>query len=56
VQVGVKVEGFLNRQILVEAESLGHVTDFALDLIRIGSNVNIENLEFTRIHSHQAGG
>ena len=56
MQIGVEVEVFLDAQVLVQPESLRHVADAGLDLLRIGGNVDAENLKRAGIGGHQSGG
>src|SRR5581483_786733 len=56
VEVGVEVEVLLDRQVLVEAESLRHVGDPRLDRVRVARHVDGEDLERPRVRFEQAGG
>src|SRR5229473_684642 len=55
MQIGVEVEIFLDAEILVQPESLRHIANLRLDLLRIGGNVDAENTQITGISGHQSG-
>jgi hypothetical protein len=55
MQIGVEVEIFLDAEILVQPESLRHIANLRLDLLRIGGHVDAENTQITGISGHQSG-
>ena len=55
MQVGVEIEVLLDRQILVQAEPLGHVSDPRLNLLGIGDDIDAQNGQLPRVRIEQAG-
>jgi hypothetical protein len=56
VQVGVEVEVLLHAQVLVQAESLRHVADPVLDLLRGAGDVDAEHVQRPAAELDQAAG
>ena len=55
VQIGVEVEVFLDGQVLVQPESLRHVTDAGLHALRIDGHVDAQYLQLAGGGGQQAG-
>src|SRR5216683_1117292 len=55
MQIGVEVEIFLDAEILVQPEFLGHIANERLDLLRIGGNVDAQDTQIAGIRGHQTG-
>ena len=56
VQIGVEIQVLLHGQILVQPESLRHVADAGLHLLRIGGGVDAQHFQFAAVGGHQPGG
>ena len=54
-QIGVQVEIFLNRQVLVEAEALRHIADSGLNSGGISTSVEAEHLHGPFVRQHEPG-
>ena len=52
MQIGVKIQILLNVKIFIQPESLRHVSNARLNLLRIRGHINIQNLQLTGIGSH----
>src|SRR5665213_1981250 len=52
MQIGVKIQILLNAKIFIQPESLRHVSNARLNLLRIRGHINIQNLQLTGIGSH----
>ena len=56
MQIGIEIEIFLDAQVRVQAEFLWHIANAALYLLRVGGNVDPENLQLAGVGGHQSGG
>src|SRR5262245_26968489 len=55
MQISIEVQVLQDAQILVQSELLRHVCDAALDLLRVSSDVEAQNLQDASISHHQPG-
>ena len=53
-QVGVEVEILPDRELLVEAEALGHVADTVLNVLRRGHDIDPRDVQLAVVGHHQA--
>ncbi len=56
MQVCVKIEIFLDAQILIQPEALRHIADAILDVLRLGDDIEPHDFERTLVRHHQSGG
>ncbi len=54
VEVGVKIDVFLDRQVVIEAETLGHVADMLLDALRFLHGIEAQHLGPAAVRVHDA--
>ena len=54
MEVGVEVQVFLDRQVFIETEFLGHITDMVLDGLRMAGHVHTQDRQAAGIAFQQA--
>jgi hypothetical protein len=56
MQIRVQVKVFLDAQILIQPESLRHIANAVLDLLRVGGHVDAQDTQLSGIGGHQSSG